>query len=144
MSHLRPFKNPKSSDASPNNPEMGVLAVRVGEQFCVGDHVGHANQRVSGIRPNVFDIANAGNLDAYAVNEIGGVTDPRAATLPPPKTRCHRRKNWGLAACCDPGFHSNSNHKKLTRSSMPLTRAAASVVSGRSEGRLGNIVTMRG
>ena len=83
-----PFKNPESSDASPNNPEMGVLtAVRNENNSVLAIMLVTRIGMYQEFSRMFFDIANAGNLDAYAVNEIGTMLteSPRAATLPPPK-----------------------------------------------------------
>lgn len=136
-----PFKNPEPSDVSPNNPEMGVLtAVRNENNSVLAIMLVTRIGMYQEFSRMFFDIANAGNLDAYAVNEIGTMLteSPRAATLASSKRLDVTVEEIGASLrVADPGFPiQTSNHKKLTRSSMPLTRAAASVVSGRSEGEI--------
>ena len=83
-----------------------------------------------------FDIANAGNLDAYAIDETGTMLteSPRAATLASSKRLDVTVE--GIAASlrvADPGQPINPSDKKLpSRSNFPLTKAARSVSSGQS------------
>ncbi len=136
-----PIKVRPSQTTKDPNPEMGVLSAVRDESNSV-----IATILVTGIGMHTefsrmfFDISNAGNLDAYAVDETGTMLteSPRAATLASTKRLEVTVENIAASLrVADPGnLIHESNHKTIFRHRSPLTRSAKSVTSGRSEGEI--------
>ncbi|MDC0295381.1 serine/threonine protein kinase, partial [bacterium] len=136
-----PTKMDASGFADTDKPEMGILTP-------ISDESGTIIATILVTRIGIFqefsrmffDIANAGNLDAYAINESGIMLteSPRAATLSSIKRLdvTVEQIAAGLRVS-DPGFTLNeSNRRDLKRSECPLTESAMSVTNGYSQGRI--------
>ena len=132
-----PMRLSESDQEQPSPTEMGILtAVRDDNDAILAiilvTRIG-MHQEFSRM---FFDIANAGNLDAYAVDETGTMLteSPRAATLASSKRLDVTVE--GIAASlrvADPGKPIKSSDTKLSsRSNFPLTKAAKSVCGGQS------------
>jgi tRNA A-37 threonylcarbamoyl transferase component Bud32 len=87
-----------------------------------------------------FDVANAGNLDAYAVNESGVMVteSPRAATLASMmKLDATVEEIAAKLRVADPGVElTPENIGRARRSARPLTASAASATAGQSDVRI--------
>ena len=87
-----------------------------------------------------FDVANAGNLDAYAVNESGVMVteSPRAATLASMmKLDATVEEIAAKLRVADPGMELTPEHLgRVRRGARPLTVSAASATAGQSDVRI--------
>lgn len=133
---LRIPQNPNDNTAI--EPEMGALtAVRNETNQVIATILVTRIRMHQEFSRMFFDIANAGNLDAYAINETGTMLteSPRAATLS--STQRLDVTVEEIAASlrvADPGGVIRGNDQVISpRNTFPLTQAARSVIAGRSE-----------
>lgn len=133
-----PLRIPKTNKGGVDTPEMGAMtAVRDENDQVIATILVTKIGMHQEFSRMFFDIANAGNLDAYAISETGTMLteSPRAATLSSSQRLDVIVEDIAASLrVADPGtLIVGSDQGVFPRNSFPLTRAAKSVTKGRSE-----------